>query len=42
MSALRKELVRDIIADGGFTRSNDIDVYLRDMFKKKKIDYPFV
>ncbi|MBU5308365.1 hypothetical protein KQI18_11310 [Clostridioides mangenotii] len=42
MSTLRKELVREIMADGGFTKANDIGVYLRDMFKKKKIDYPFV
>ncbi len=40
MSTLRKELVREIMADGGFTKANDIGVYLRDMFKKKKIDYP--
>lgn len=33
MSNLKKELIKEIIADGGFSNSVDIGNYLRDMFK---------
>ena len=33
MSNLSKELIRQIIADGGFSTPNDIGDYLKDMFK---------
>lgn len=33
MSNLKKELIKEIIVDGGFSNSVDIENYLRDMFK---------
>lgn len=33
MSNLKKELIKEIIADGGFSNSIDIGNYLRDIFK---------
>lgn len=33
MSNLKKELIKEIIADGEFSNSADIGNYLRDMFK---------
>ena len=33
MSNLSKELIRQIIADGGFQTPKDIGDYLKDMFK---------
>ena len=33
MSTLRKQLVKELISDGGFSKAGDISSYLRDMFK---------
>ncbi|MEG0857854.1 MAG: hypothetical protein RSG52_15425 [Terrisporobacter sp.] len=33
MSTLKKELIREIIADGSLSNASDIGNYLKDMFK---------